>query len=941
MAAVTDRMPGWLSSTYQTLGQKTQDYIRDEAQRGEQGFLTSVAIFRLITALVVFSAAMLYPEDYINNHPQLSWPVLTLYIFIAIGILLVRIKRPNAFLSENSHYIQVILDILFANAILLIHEYLQSTLFIVLIFPVMIAGRYFPIARFLLVWLFDVLSLLIVMMLVSNNASPQWINSAILSTWLPKALILSAIAYFAFLYQQVKTLMFDEQQKISLELLSISDVDHLATLFCQRSVEMIPNAESSVLHLYNRENNMLECKETYCIGDDSGEPFPFRLGEGVSSVALLKRRVIYLPRVRDKRGDLVDSRFIEKPEGRQFQSLLVAPLYVGEKHIGTISLDHSKPRAFNKQSIKQLTILASQASIALANAMEFQQHEKRYSQLQKILLYGQTKLIPEKGLENLLAGVIDGAKEILGFERAEVYAFGFIPRRLPGVVLDKDFVMYDLIHDAKVQRQLRDFTASRYHFTYTKKEPSSPDTVYNYCVPLIGAENRPIGLLSLGSNEPVGKGRDVSQEIWLYANDVAREIEVGILIELRTNLQKILSQLEKTADTEQDAQTLQNGFRKLGFRRGVVKITAGTSDQGPKFSRFGFNGNTDEATIVENNLLFGKQWIRKNIKNVRQTRLLEGILYFSWNDGWVNEEFQCPALNIEDEQGFLYIRGAGSKASCTFEAVLGITDDMVTPTENWAKEVQFLTGSMAKSVENVYLTAEQAANDARQEERTWWRGDIHDALNTIQAGPLLFSEAARNEFIAGINGSYFSKQSEDAILSHLKTVESSSRFVYNNLSQLMEKLGRPTLRESGLPNALREFCDMLGWNTHLSVDIDPEDEQRLSKQERYILYRIAQEGITNAMKHAGIDTNEGGLVTVSLRVTPAGNTNKPWQFIIADNGCGFKQSVEAIRKNIDSFGLRQTEKWARRINARMSIESSSVGTKIWINSQRSTPSRVV
>jgi signal transduction histidine kinase len=433
------------------------------------------------------------------------------------------------------------------------------------------------------------------------------------------------------------------------------------------------------------------------------------------------------------------------------------------------------------------------------------------------------------------------------------------------------------------------FAGESEHFMYREVGPNFLSVLYRCCVPLIGAEARAIGLLILRSECPFPRDRDASQAIWLYANDVARAIEVGISLETQAKLRQILAQLEKTATPKQEAIILRKSFEQLGFRRGVIKVAP--LDGGTEAPSICFGVTSQEFEFIKENLSQNqKDWIKRNLKEIRGFRLIERIFYYPWRDEWVQREFSCSDLTSQNEKGFLYINGISGAQRSGFEALLGITQDMVEPTEAWTKELRLLADTMAKSVENVRLATAEAANEATRAEREWLRTDIHDVLNLIQGGPMLFSEAARSvltseQAIADKRGAI------RLAVDEIEAIERASHFAYQSLSQLMEDLRQPTLREKGITEALWEFGKALNLESRLRINIDRKQMQRLNSQTMYALYRIAQEAINNACKHAYILNQDGGQVEVSLKLS----SNNQWELIVRDNGRGFREPIEEVR----------------------------------------------
>jgi PAS domain S-box-containing protein len=99
-----------------------------------------------------------------------------------------------------------------------------------------------------------------------------------------------------------------------------------------------------------------------------------RIGEGISGRVITQRRSIYIPDTQQE----PDFIFFDP----QIRSLLVVPLIVRGEAIGTLSIDDTKPNAFDKE-IRLLTIAAAQAAVAIENAQLYESLQSSYKELQR------------------------------------------------------------------------------------------------------------------------------------------------------------------------------------------------------------------------------------------------------------------------------------------------------------------------------------------------------------------------------------------------------------------------------------------------------------------------------------------------------------------------------------------------------------------------------
>jgi signal transduction histidine kinase len=98
-----------------------------------------------------------------------------------------------------------------------------------------------------------------------------------------------------------------------------------------------------------------------------------KVGEGISGRVIKQRRSIYIPNT-SQEPDFI---FFDP----QIRSLLVVPLIVRGEAIGTLSIDDTRPNAFDRE-IRLLTIAAAQAAVAIENAQLYESLQSSYRELE-------------------------------------------------------------------------------------------------------------------------------------------------------------------------------------------------------------------------------------------------------------------------------------------------------------------------------------------------------------------------------------------------------------------------------------------------------------------------------------------------------------------------------------------------------------------------------
>jgi signal transduction histidine kinase len=125
------------------------------------------------------------------------------------------------------------------------------------------------------------------------------------------------------------------------------------------ALTLVTSADKVVIHLLDEAGGLiphLVCPARPGVSASAG----MRVGEGIAGLAAAQNRALYVPDVSQ------DRRFVGQLAN--YLSLLVVPVSVGERVIGTLSVDSPQVDAFRPDDERVLIILANQAAIALDNA---------------------------------------------------------------------------------------------------------------------------------------------------------------------------------------------------------------------------------------------------------------------------------------------------------------------------------------------------------------------------------------------------------------------------------------------------------------------------------------------------------------------------------------------------------------------------------------------
>jgi sigma-B regulation protein RsbU (phosphoserine phosphatase) len=200
--------------------------------------------------------------------------------------------------------------------------------------------------------------------------------------------------------------------EIGHEMSAILDPDELLTRLAHL-IKRVIDYRIFGIALLNEETQMLDLKVTIKYGDDPRAVQPVRMGEGLVGYAALHKEVVLVPDVTK------DPRYIDAVPG--VRSELVVPLLLKDRCIGVFDLESPEPNAFNKKHVKLLTLLASEAAVAIENARLYESIRASEARFEKELRFAQRvqmALLPQE-LPKRLRGVdvawhFDPARELGG-----------------------------------------------------------------------------------------------------------------------------------------------------------------------------------------------------------------------------------------------------------------------------------------------------------------------------------------------------------------------------------------------------------------------------------------------------------------------------------------------------------------------------------------------
>jgi two-component system sensor histidine kinase UhpB len=207
-------------------------------------------------------------------------------------------------------------------------------------------------------------------------------------------------------------------------------------------------------------------------------------------------------------------------------------------------------------------------------------------------------------------------------------------------------------------------------------------------------------------------------------------------------------------------------------------------------------------------------------------------------------------------------------------------------------ELAFLR--MMRRLEAERRRAGSAALHAQEEERARVARDLHDEVNQSLTGLLLRLEAARSA-------------APPTLEPELAETKKLANQAMRELLDLARRLRPTALDDLGLAAAIAGLVERLGeGEIEGTVEIDG-DFSDLGDDAQLVVYRVAQEALSNAGRHSG-----AGRIEVTLRRREDGGV----ELTVADDGRGF--AFEESQRGLGIAGMRER---ALLVGARLTIES--------------------
>jgi sigma-B regulation protein RsbU (phosphoserine phosphatase) len=182
-----------------------------------------------------------------------------------------------------------------------------------------------------------------------------------------------------FEHEREYTSTLETLAEVSREFGSILDLDELLRRLASVTRRVVDYRTFGIL-LVNEETQELEMKTAVRYGDQS-VPTHVKIGTGLVGYAALHKEPVLVSDVS------TDPRYIQVVD--DIRSELVVPLMLKDRCIGVFDLESPELDAFKKNDVQVLTLLASQAAVAIENARLYETIRTNEIRLEKEIRFAQ------------------------------------------------------------------------------------------------------------------------------------------------------------------------------------------------------------------------------------------------------------------------------------------------------------------------------------------------------------------------------------------------------------------------------------------------------------------------------------------------------------------------------------------------------------------------
>lgn len=152
----------------------------------------------------------------------------------------------------------------------------------------------------------------------------------------------------------------------------------------------------------------------------------------------------------------------------------------------------------------------------------------------------------------------------------------------------------------------------------------------------------------------------------------------------------------------------------------------------------------------------------------------------------------------------------------------------------------------------------------------------------------------------------------DGVKTHLAIAEETAQVVVRELREMCDELSPPWI-DLGLEQAMTELADRLARHYNILINMDVDETIELDRERLLSLFRIFQEGVSNAVRHGKATKMEAEIYRTDGSVV----------FEFKDNGTGFEPDLNYEMLRVEGHrGLANMLERMMLVGGRLDVDSS-------------------
>jgi signal transduction histidine kinase len=219
--------------------------------------------------------------------------------------------------------------------------------------------------------------------------------------------------------------------------------------------------------------------------------------------------------------------------------------------------------------------------------------------------------------------------------------------------------------------------------------------------------------------------------------------------------------------------------------------------------------------------------------------------------------------------------------------------------------IEMLAAHAAIAIENARLF-ERSRELSVIEERNRLARELHDSVSQTLFSISLVADAAATLI----------EREPARAQAQVEGLRDMARAAMQEMRSLIFELRPAELDADGLAPTLRKHIDVLRRVYHIDIDFKEKGWMRPEPGVERGIYRIAQEALSNALKHS-----QAARIAVEL-----GAEDGRVKLVIADDGIGFDPTDTQIRST--KLGITSMEERAHALGGELRIDSDEGGTRV-------------